>query len=200
PQSIALSPPPSPPRPPRTLHDNLSQAHDQVGSSKGEISRRQVLFGSCIAASLISAGGVAWLAWHREGPFFAVPTTRTRSPWSPLPARLASLGFVVQAAGSTSYIAPPMAAIPAGTLLLGSDLRIEVQAFGNETPRTTLTLGAFQIAKHPVTVAEYAAFVQQADRNMPGNWATQQQTPDHPVVAVSWNDAGAYARWLTQVS
>jgi formylglycine-generating enzyme required for sulfatase activity len=83
---------------------------------------------------------------------------------------------------------------------LGSDPAKDAQAFDNEKPQSRLTPGAFQIAKHPVTVAEYAAFVQQSGYNAPSHWTNQRQKPDHPVVNVSWLDAQAYAAWLAQAT
>jgi formylglycine-generating enzyme required for sulfatase activity len=62
-----------------------------------------------------------------------------------------------------------------------------------------VTLGAYRIATHPVTVAEYACFVR-AGQKQPGNWWTQLAHLDHPVAYVPWNDAVAYAAWLAAMT
>jgi formylglycine-generating enzyme required for sulfatase activity len=64
-------------------------------------------------------------------------------------------------------------------------------------------LPAFQIARFPVTVAEYACAVRAGvmrapavDSYSPISWPIQLARPDHPVVNISWHDAMAYAKWL----
>src|SRR5262249_26081145 len=104
--------------------------------------------------------------------------------------------------GSTKYILPPTISVSLGPFLMGSDPAKDPQAVGDEQPQSRVTLGNFQIAKHAVTVAEYAAFVEQSGHGAPPeqgpSWNDQQQQPDHPVVGVSWYDARAYAAWLSQ--
>jgi formylglycine-generating enzyme required for sulfatase activity len=65
----------------------------------------------------------------------------------------------------------------------------------DELPQHSVTLAAFQIAKFPVTVAEYACFVRTGQEE-PQNWHKQLGKLDHPVVYVSWQDATDYAQWL----
>ena len=88
---------------------------------------------------------------------------------------------------------------------MGSDKAKDSQAQDDETPQYWVEVGAFQIAKYPVTVAEYALAVRAgAVREPPDmwdvNWAIQQQRHDHPVVNVSWHDAVAYVAWLNMVT
>ncbi len=64
---------------------------------------------------------------------------------------------------------------------------------------TASTLAAFSIGRFPVTVAEYACFVE-AGQRQPQQWPTQLQKLDHPVTYVSWDDAVAYAAWLAQMT
>jgi formylglycine-generating enzyme required for sulfatase activity len=104
------------------------------------------------------------------------------------PERLASLGFVGKTAivdgKSIEYIVPPLCAIPAGPFLMGDD-------------KHSVTLPDYQIARYPVTVAEYACFVR-AGYAEPAGWQTQLGYLDHPVVSISWHDATAYAAWLVE--
>ena len=66
-----------------------------------------------------------------------------------------------------------------------------------EKPQHIVTLPAFEIARFPVTVAEYAYFVR-TGQHEPGQWQVQLGKLDHPVVCVSWYDAVAYATWLAE--
>lgn len=89
--------------------------------------------------------------------------------------------------------------IPGGPFLMGSDPAIDAQAFDNEwwpgaNPRAILNIPTFYMGRFEVTVAQFAAFVQQTE------YRAQDEAfgspPDHPVATVSWTDALAYARWL----
>ena len=89
--------------------------------------------------------------------------------------------------------------IPAGSFLMGSDPAADRLAFENERwsdtrLQGTVDLPTFYIGRTEVTVAQFRAFVEEAD------YATDGQAlrglPDHPVVNVSWTDALAYSRWL----
>jgi formylglycine-generating enzyme required for sulfatase activity len=117
-----------------------------------------------------------------------------------LPAHLEQLGFEVRQSGAVAYILPPLCAVSAGTLQMGSEKkRRDPQAEDDERPRHPVALGAFQIGRFPVTIAEYACFVAAGLRE-PGNWDLQLQRLDHPVDLVSWRDATAFATWLAIVT
>jgi formylglycine-generating enzyme required for sulfatase activity len=74
----------------------------------------------------------------------------------------------------------------------------------------------FAVSRAPITRADYALFVQATGRSDPnecasmsteGHWVSTgglswrnpgfTQAQDHPVVRVSWEDASAYAQWLS---
>jgi formylglycine-generating enzyme required for sulfatase activity len=117
-----------------------------------------------------------------------------------VPSRLAALGFVARHSGAVASILPPLCAVPAGTLQMGSDKkRRDPQAEYDERPQHPVALGAFQIGRYPVTVAEYACFVAAGQRE-PGGWEEQLQRLDLPVELVSWRDVTAYAAWLAQLT
>jgi len=84
----------------------------------------------------------------------------------------------------TSVLEPEVVVIPAGDALLG------------DPPRTE-HVNVFAIARRPVTVGEYAAFLQDTPHPPPVEWGTQLRRAERPVEAVSWADAVAYCRWLT---
>jgi hypothetical protein len=68
---------------------------------------------------------------------------------------------------------------------------------GEGTRVVKLEQGLF-VARAPVTNAEYARFVADADHKPPQHWKSKtppKEITDHPVVYVSWNDATAYAEW-----
>lgn len=118
------------------------------------------------------------------------------------PPRLAQLGFVANTRNGVAFITPPVCQIGAGEFLMGSDPRRDNQASSAEQPQHRVNLAAYAIARYPVTVAEYACFVEDktANQRQPSDWANQLQKLDHPVVSVSWDDAVAYAAWLAKLT
>ncbi len=87
--------------------------------------------------------------------------------------------------------------IPAGKFSMGSDPRKDEYAREEEQPQHELELPAFWLAKYPVTVAQFWAFVDASgykpeyDRSLHGQ-------ANHPVVYITWYDALAYTGWLDQ--
>lgn len=108
-----------------------------------------------------------------------------------------------------------MAVAPAGAFVMGAPEN-EAGRFPEEGPQHDLRIAAFAISQAPITRGEYAAFVRATNRpdsaacalmDNEGNWRATpglswrnpgfEQTDDHPVVCVSWDDAQAYAAWLS---
>jgi toxoflavin biosynthesis protein ToxD len=123
-------------------------------------------------------------------PPYIVPPDR-------FPPRLDELGFRIAFLNGMEVILPPLCDVPAGPFLMGSDTRTDAQAWDDESPQHSLTLAAFQIGAFPVTVAEYACFVR-CGHNEPTDWQKKLSTLKHPVVYVSWQDAIAYTKWLSE--
>ena len=126
---------------------------------------------------------------------------------APTPARLAALGFAARRVNGVEIILPPLCDVPAGDFLMGSDPQQDKDAFDDEQPQYVIPLPhAFQIARHPVTVAEYTCFVRAGQPAPPDGtfrpitWDEQLKRHDHPVVCVSWRDAVAYASWLAKTT
>ncbi|WP_158639264.1 formylglycine-generating enzyme family protein [Elioraea rosea] len=108
-----------------------------------------------------------------------------------------------------------MVVIPAGRFLMGSPAS-EAGRESNEGPQRDVTLRSpLAVGRYPVTVAQYRAFAQATGRGDGGScWVWSEGEPedlpgmswrnpgfvqaeDHPVVCVSWEDAQAYARWVS---
>jgi formylglycine-generating enzyme required for sulfatase activity len=87
--------------------------------------------------------------------------------------------------------------IPEGPFVMGSDEAQDKMARDNEQPQHELTLPTYYIARYPVTVAQFRAFVEDSDFQ-PGDADSLRGVDNHPVVWVSWHEALAYCDWLTQ--
>jgi formylglycine-generating enzyme required for sulfatase activity len=120
---------------------------------------------------------------------------------------------------------PEMVVVPAGQFTMGVPAseeereRLPADFRGRATPQTQVSIAAFAIGRTDVTRAQYAAFWRATQHDLRGgcitfgiyrnppwqrepsatfNSAGVDQTDDHPVICVSWDDAQAYARWLSQ--
>jgi len=83
------------------------------------------------------------------------------------------------------------AAIPGGWFTMGTE-----RGFDDERPPHRVFVDPFELGVHPVTRAEYEAFVAATGHETPKGWERPELAkPDLPVVGVSWNDASAYCAW-----
>jgi formylglycine-generating enzyme required for sulfatase activity len=90
--------------------------------------------------------------------------------------------------------APKIVVIPAGSFLMGSE-----QGQENERPCHRVWLDSFGIGKYPVTKREYAKFLAIKPQPAPPFWSDPVfSDPEQPVVGVSWDEAIAYCRWLSE--
>jgi sulfatase modifying factor 1 len=78
--------------------------------------------------------------------------------------------------------------IPAGKFVMGEGEDID-------EPKHEVELDAFLIGRYPVTVHEYALFMEHTEHEAPEDWEDQSGHPNRPVVTVSWFDAEAYCQW-----
>ena len=112
--------------------------------------------------------------------------------------------------------------IPAGPFIMGSD-----DGDADEKPAHSVTLPAFQISQYPITNVQYSAFVNDGGyqqvkywpeakkegywqvgrfkglydsetRDCPYDFGSPFNLPNHPVVGVSWYEAVAFCRWLSE--
>jgi formylglycine-generating enzyme required for sulfatase activity len=88
---------------------------------------------------------------------------------------------------------PEMVVIPAGGFQMG-----DIQGSGDsyEKPVHWVNIRQFAMGKYEVTFAEYDKFAQATGRKKPDDkgWGRGRR----PVILVSWNDAVAYTKWLSQ--
>ena len=93
-----------------------------------------------------------------------------------------------------------MVKIPAGTFLMGSDKKVDRNAYQPEFPQRKVYLDAYEIDKYEVTTVQFLKFVLATDRKPLIDWQYeggnfQETMASHPVMHVSWFDADAYCRW-----
>jgi formylglycine-generating enzyme required for sulfatase activity len=111
---------------------------------------------------------------------------------------------------------PDMILIPEGNVLMGTStvhvrylLSTEEWAeewyshdmFRIEQPQHTILVPAFEIARYPVTNAEYHLFVWETGYRVPRFWTGfryEEELANHPVVGISRVDALAYCEWLSR--
>jgi len=114
-------------------------------------------------------------------------------------------------------LGPEMVWIPAGRFRMGD---IQGGGGGDEKPVHEVSVARFAMGRYEVTVGEFGRFVKATGYKTEGekgigcyvykdhswdyledaNWRNPyfSQKKDHPVVCVSWNDAVAYAQWLSE--
>jgi formylglycine-generating enzyme required for sulfatase activity len=136
-----------------------------------------------------------------------VLTARLVPPAAPGPAGGDIVAKVKKVAGID------LVSMPAGEFHMGSD-RDDKDAFDVEKPRHKVRITRpFYLGKYKVTVGQFKRFVAatgyQTEAEKAGDlWTWEKpgfqrgfdQTDEHPVVCVSWNDADAFCRWLAQAT
>lgn len=107
--------------------------------------------------------------------------------------------------------------IPGGPFLFGSNREKDQRAQSYEPDQHEVTLPAFRIAKYPVTYAQYEAFVEDKGYEKQAYWTEagwqwkgdklhpeaywndpEWHLSNHPVVGVTWYEAVAFCRWLSE--
>jgi formylglycine-generating enzyme len=111
---------------------------------------------------------------------------------------------------------PEVVVIPPGNFTVDSPESEVARINSAEPPRPVEKLRAIGVGRYEVTRAQFARFVQETGHSTTGgcfawngnkylqdaskNWRNPgfAQTDNDPVVCVNWNDAKAYADWLTR--
>jgi len=134
-------------------------------------------------ALIVAAAGAAWaldvadmtIEWTPEGKKLAAERAK-------LPAR------------------DEMVLVSAGEFPMGSDKKVDKNAYQPELPRRNVYLDAFEIDKFEVTTVQFLKFVLATNRPPLLDWRYdggnfQESMASHPVMHVSWYDADAYCKW-----
>jgi formylglycine-generating enzyme required for sulfatase activity len=152
-----------------------------------------------LAAIALVLGLIIWVFVHNRAPSTPVP--------APVQASVGP-GSVIQDCPAC----PTMVVLPTGRFKQGANEGENLSAF--DKPRHWVAIShPVAVSMNPVTRDEYAAFVAATGRDVPGcdiydgawkhdpngSWKNPgfAQTGAHPVTCVSWNDAQAYASWLS---
>ncbi len=85
--------------------------------------------------------------------------------------------------------------IPAGKFVMGSDKKHDSLARDNEMPQHEPELPSYWLARYPVTVAQYRAYVEATGRQ-PADGDSLRGFANHPVNWITWHEALAYCNWL----
>jgi formylglycine-generating enzyme required for sulfatase activity len=154
--------------------------------------------------------GVTSLSLNAQSGAVAVATSVIDMIW-PDRVHLVTHTLTVQGVGFVH--------VPAGRFTMGTPDRRAAELatqrrrreFTAEAPPSEVNLGAFYIARYPVTNANYAQFIAETGMPVPArredywsgrySWDPVTRRPpagldDHPVVLVSWSQARRYCAWL----
>ena len=90
-----------------------------------------------------------------------------------------------------------MLVIPAGSFKMGSP-DDEPGRSSDEDPQHQVEIASFAIGRTEVTFEQYDRFARATKREQPNDWGWGRDS--RPVINVSWQDATAYAAWLSEQS
>jgi iron(II)-dependent oxidoreductase len=93
-----------------------------------------------------------------------------------------------------------MVRIPAGPFTMGSDKKVDRNAYLVEVPQRKVYLDAYDIDKYEVTTVQYLKFVLATGRSPQVDWKFdggnfQESMATHPIMHVTWYEADEYCRW-----
>jgi formylglycine-generating enzyme required for sulfatase activity len=115
-------------------------------------------------------------------------------------------------------VCPEMVVVPAGSFVMGSPANESLRS-DDEGPQRTVTFARpFAVAKFEITVDQFAAFVRASGHKVANECYTKEngsfslrssrsfsnpgfpQTGNHPAACLRWDDAKAYAAWLSSTT
>jgi formylglycine-generating enzyme required for sulfatase activity/serine/threonine protein phosphatase PrpC len=88
---------------------------------------------------------------------------------------------------------PEMVMLPGGSFFMGAKA---FSGTASELPRHERQIGPFAMSRYEVTIAEYQLFVDATKFGMPDLSGLDAKST--PMLLVSWDNANAYARWLSK--
>lgn len=100
------------------------------------------------------------------------------------------LAFAIGSRIQAQVTEPQMILVEGGEFMMGSD-----KGEGDEVPVFKTSVENFYLSKYEITVKQYREFCVATGWQMPDppKWGWHDE---HPIVNVSWQDAGAYCLWL----
>ena len=122
------------------------------------------------------------------GPVAAEPAPRTTPPAT---VAIGLPGKTIQDSLKSGGMGPRMVVIPAGKFQMGSSRSTNP----DERPRREVMVAPFAVSQYEITFAQYDQFAEATGRGKPGSLGMARGV--NPVISVSWNDARAYADWLS---
>jgi formylglycine-generating enzyme required for sulfatase activity len=99
----------------------------------------------------------------------------------------------------SALVGQPLVYVPAGPFLMGSATTTTRAPDGDELPQHTVALPGYWIGRFPVMTAQFRDFAQASQYSKSDSRSPKGQD-NHPVVNVTWDDAVAYCRWLSERS
>jgi formylglycine-generating enzyme required for sulfatase activity/serine/threonine protein phosphatase PrpC/CRP-like cAMP-binding protein/rhodanese-related sulfurtransferase len=181
---------------------------------RGEKKKSPLPLVAGLVVALIAGGGAFFLVGEvaEEKPGDEVTSTETPPPDSapivatPTPPPATSTGAPVVAASpppppppplstysdklSNGTSGPQMVRLPGATFVMGSN-----SGEDHETPPREVTVPPFSMGIREVSFAEYDLFARATKRDRPSDqWGRGSQ----PVINVSWEDADAFTKWLSE--
>ena len=145
--------------------------------------RRAGIVGNIVVAGLMSVSGLA----------SALDVADVTREWTPEGKKLAAERAKLPAHDE-------MVRVPAGSFIMGSDKKVDHNAYRPEFPQRNVYVDAFDIDKFEVTTVRFLKFVLATNRPPLIDWQYdggnfQETMVNHPVMHVSWFDADAYCKW-----
>lgn len=163
--------------------------------ARGSGAHKMIWLGSAALGWAFSLALVVWLMLRpAPAPPPAVSATGAITPAAivaPVAAIAPGRRFQDRLADGGS--APRMVEVAAGQFQMGS---IANSLNSDEVPRHDVSLPAFAMSQHEVSFTEYSRFARATGRALPKKQAAGQG--ELPVAGVSWHDAQAYARWVSE--
>ena len=183
--------------------DAVAGAHSKKSAAPAPVARSRPAFGRWVVATSLVALVVALAA------VFWMYTPKAPEPE---PVALPAPGSIFKDCDTC----PEMVVLPTGEFLQGAPAT-DFAREANEGPRRVVTVDyPLAVSRFEVTRAEFARFAEETGHDgagcntYDGSWRSDPnrswqspgffQDDTHPATCISWNDAQAYVRWLSQAA
>ena len=94
----------------------------------------------------------------------------------------------------------PLVEVPEGPFLMGT-IPTGLRKTDHEEPQRKVMLDAYCIGQYLVTNAQYSQFVEATGHSLPQFHTDPRfNSPDYPVVGVTWYDTQAFLEWLEELA